>query len=124
MIDPQLSTIAPADLIAPIWFLACWFGYTLFADRPHRRPNLMQSMAAYRRLWMQRMLERDNRIVDSQIIGNLMRSASFFASTTLIIIGGLLAMLGAPEKVMAVLRDLPVAGAPSGMLWTPSCSCW
>ncbi len=74
-------------------------------------------MEAYRRLWMQRMLERDNRIVNSQIIGNLMRSASFFASTTLIIIGGLLAMLGAPEKVVAVLRDLPVAAAPSGRLW-------
>ena len=58
-------------------------------------------MEAYRRLWMRRMVERDNRIVDSQIVGNLMRSASFFASAPLIIIGALLAALGRSDPAVA-----------------------
>ena len=58
----------------------------------------MQRMHAYRRLWMRCMLERDNRMVDTQIIANLMRSASFFASTTMFIIAGLIAVLGAREQ--------------------------
>lgn len=50
---------------------------------------------------MQRMLERDNRIIDSNLVGHLMGSVSFFASTTIIIIGGLIAVLGATEKAIA-----------------------
>jgi uncharacterized membrane protein len=40
----------------------------------------MRRMHDYRRLWMTCMLARDNRMVDTQIIANLMRSASFFPS--------------------------------------------
>ena len=117
MTDPQLSEITPADLIAALWFFACWVGYALFADRLHGRPSLMRSMEAYRRLWMRQMLERDNRIVDSQIVGNLMRSASFFASTTLIIIGGLLAALGRSDQAVSLLNELPLAIRTSALLW-------
>jgi uncharacterized membrane protein len=117
MSDAALSGIALADIIAPVWFLACWAGYSLYADRAHAPPSLMQRMHDYRRLWMSCMLARDNRMVDTQIIANLMRSASFFASTTMFIIAGLLAVLGAREKAMAVLAELPFADeAPAG-LW-------
>ncbi len=109
MTDGSLTGIALADVVAPLWFLACWIGYTLYADRGHAPPNLMQRMHAYRRLWMRAMLARDNRMVDTQIIANLMRSASFFASTTMFIIAGLIAVLGAREKAMAVLAELPFA---------------
>jgi uncharacterized membrane protein len=118
MTDPQQAAIDAADLIAPAWFFACWLGYTLLADRTHaRRPSLMESMAAYRRLWMRRMLERDNRIIGSQIVGNLRRRASFFASTTLIIIGGMLAALGRPDQAVALLNELPLAIETSPLLW-------
>ena len=117
MTETQLTSIALADLIAPAWFLLCWFGYNLLADREHGRPSLQRSMHAYRQLWMARMLERDNRIVDSQIIGNLMSSASFFASTTVLILAGLIAVLGARPAAMAVLAELPFAIDPSPLLW-------
>jgi len=117
MTETQLASIALADLIAPAWFLLCWFGYNLLADREHGRPSLQRSMHAYRQLWMARMLERDNRIVDSQIIGNLMSSASFFASTTVLILAGLIAVLGARPAAMAVLAELPFAIDPSPLLW-------
>jgi len=41
-------------------------------------------------LWMRSMLMRDNRIADSSLIGHVIHSASFFASTSLIAIGALL----------------------------------
>lgn len=106
-----------ADLIAPIWFALCWAGYTWYADREQRRPSLMQTMHRYRRLWMRSMLGRDNRMVDVQIIGNLMRSASFFASTAMFIIGGLVAVLGARVQAMDLLRELPFVAESPPLLW-------
>ena len=117
MTELSLPDIGPADLIAPVWFLACWIGYTLYADRARGRPSLMRRMHEYRRLWMKCMLARDNRMVDTQIIANLMRSASFFASTTMFIIAGLIAVLGARDKAMAVLAELPFAVEARRLLW-------
>lgn len=117
MPELPLSRIALADLIGPIWFLLCWFGYTWFADRAHGRPSLMQRMHEYRRIWMRCMLARDNRMVDAQIIANLMRSVSFFASTTMFIIAGLIAVLGARAEAMAVLAELPFAIETSALVW-------
>ena len=117
MTDAWLTTIPLADLIAPAFFLLAWVGYALYADRSHDRPNLMRRMHDYRREWMRCMLERDNRMVDTQIIANLMRSASFFASTTMFIIAGLIAVLGAREQARAVLADLPFAVDSAPQLW-------
>jgi uncharacterized membrane protein len=117
MTDAWLATIPLADLVAPAFFLLAWAGYALYADREHRRPNLMQRMHEYRREWMRCMLERDNRMVDTQIIANLMSSASFFTSTSMFIIAGLIAVLGAREQAMAVLAELPFAVASPPQLW-------
>ena len=42
---------------------------------------------------MLEMLRRENRIVDIQIVGNLLNGAAFFASTTILAVGGLFALL-------------------------------
>ncbi|MEM7044323.1 MAG: DUF599 domain-containing protein [Pseudomonadota bacterium] len=106
-----------ADLVAPMWFLTIWLGYTWFADRERDVRNLTTVMRDYRLLWMRRMLDREVRMVDTQILGNLMRSMSFFASTTMFIIAGLVAVLGAREKAMAVLQELPFTVNSSTILW-------
>jgi uncharacterized membrane protein len=109
--------ISLADVIAPLWFAGSWVLYTLYADRLQGRRTLMQTMHAYRRVWVHRMLERDNRMVDTQIIANLMSSVSFFASTTLFVLAGLIAVLGAQGDAMAVIRDLPFAAETPPLLW-------
>jgi uncharacterized membrane protein len=43
------------------------------------------------------------------VIQNLSTSPSFFASTTILIIGGLLAVLGTTEKASELVRELPFA---------------
>lgn len=104
---PPLNII---DMLALAWFLLCWTGYTWLANyRSKTTRSLMRVTHCYREIWMRRLLERENRIVDSTLLGNLMRSVAFFASTTIIIIGGLIAMLGASDKVIGIITELPFA---------------
>ncbi len=109
--------LAWLDLVAMAWFLLAWLGYGGLADRARGPRNLASVMHDYRRLWLRRMLERENRMVDMQIIGNLMSSVSFFASTAMFIIAGLMAVLGARSQAMAVLAELPFTVRTSPLLW-------
>lgn len=110
--------LTPLDFAALAWFFLCWLGYSRFADHGERRERSMTAvMGGYRRQWMMAMLRRDNRILDSQILGNLLTGASFFASTTIFAIGGLVALLGASDQATAVLAELPLVARTSPVLW-------
>ena len=71
--------------------------------------SLNARMNDYRAVWMQRLLERDIRIVDTQILAALHNGTAFFASTTLIAIGGALTLLRSTDDLLAVLSALPVS---------------
>jgi uncharacterized membrane protein len=109
-----LDQVAWPDVVAPAFFLLCWAGYSTYADGPMGgRRSLMARIHELRRIWMRRMLARDNRIGDMQVVMILAQSNAFFASTSLLIIGGCLAILGAREQAMTVLADIPgVADTP------------
>ncbi|TBU74113.1 DUF599 domain-containing protein [Phytopseudomonas daroniae] len=104
-------------LLAVLWFVICWGGYTRYAQVKGRTtPCLASVLHLYREDWMRRMLLRDNRIADANVIGNLERNASFFASSTLIILAGILTVLGASDRAVSLLADLPfVQVASRGM---------
>ena len=102
------------NLFAACWFVACWGGYTRYASWKARDTACLASvMHLYREDWMRRMLLRDNRIADANVIGNLERNASFFASSTLIILAGILTVLGASDRAVSLLADLPFVQAAS-----------
>ncbi|MCC7547627.1 MAG: DUF599 domain-containing protein [Burkholderiales bacterium] len=106
------------DLLALAWFFSIWIGYADFARRRSQRvPSLMSVMREYRREWWARIVEREMRIVDTSIAAHLGNSATFFASTTLLILGGLLALLGTTDKVVAVVEGLPFNARASPELW-------
>src|SRR5690606_22154306 len=95
-------------LIAALWFALCWVGYTRYATWKGRdTPCLASVMHLYREDWMRRMLQRDNRIAEASVSANLGRNASFFASSTLIILAGVLTALGASERAVSLLAELP-----------------
>ena len=72
------------DFFAVGCVLVSWAGYGFYAERSNAaRVNLVGGMAARRREWMRRMLLRENRMVDIQIVNALMRSGRFFASTAI-----------------------------------------
>jgi len=105
------------DIIAVAWLLLCWIGYTFYSERGSAGGNLIGVMARHRERWMTEMLSRENRIVDIQIINSALNNATFFASTAILILAGLFAVLGTLEDVIAVVRDIPFAVKTSRALW-------
>ena len=114
---PQLD-LSVLDYAALVWFLTCWAGFSVFAD--HSRWSARSTsgiMTGYRRRWMHVMVHRENRIVDSNILGNLLHGVAFFASTSILAIGGVIAMLGASDKAIKIIADLPFTAATSRLAW-------
>lgn len=105
------------DLIALAVFALCWFGYDWFANhRSSKRPSLLTVMNRHRERWFEQALKRENRVVDSSLLSNLMNSATFFSSTTVIALGGLLALFGSVEKSAEIFESLPFAQRSSQQL--------
>jgi uncharacterized membrane protein len=101
-------TVTWLDVAAFLFFIIAWVGYATFATRHGRNvPSLHTSMDGYRRTWMVRMIERDNRMVDVNIMRNLTRSSQFFASTTMLVLGALIALLGYVQQALDVVSGLP-----------------
>jgi uncharacterized membrane protein len=110
----------PLDAIALAIFFACWAGYTAVVDRVPsiQRNSVIAAMDEHRRRWMIALLNRENRISDTAIIGNLMNSTGFLANTSIFILAGLVALLGSPDLGRRVLAALPFAEAPaSDIAW-------
>lgn len=107
------------DAVAVLWFFVWWIGYARFAEwHGKRAPSLLSAMVMYRRDWWERLLMRELRMIDTAIIASLSNTSTFFASTTLLILGGLLALLGTTEKVVAVVQGLPFKARPAtAELW-------
>ena len=111
----QMTT---ADWIALACFAAGWWGYPWYAHwRAQSRPSLNALMNAYRRQWMMQVLAREGRIVDSSILANLANSATFFSSTTILILGGLLALIDNSAPMLAALGKLPYAHRMTAEMW-------
>ncbi|WP_137935778.1 DUF599 domain-containing protein [Chitinivorax sp. B] len=109
-----MNYLSISDWLALAFFFACWFGYGYFADRETENGrSLTHYIQAHRLQWMQRLLLRDNRITDSALVGNLINSVSFFATTSMYIIAGILALMGTSEQVMSFVAELPLS--PGGI---------
>ena len=109
-----MNDIALIDYVALGWFVVCWLGYNYLADHSKWRVrSVSAAMDRYRTDWMRAMLQRDLRVIDTTILGNILTGTGFFASTTILVAGGLIAALGAGETAVAVLRDLPFVAPTS-----------
>lgn len=106
---PHLSAV---DWVSLAVFVASWAGYAWYSEHSRQGAGgLNRTSQQYRLLWAYRMLEREVRVMDSTLVGNLMTSVSFYANTTIYIIAGLVAALGASDKLVSFTADLPFAGA-------------
>lgn len=113
-----LSLLPWTDWLALAWFFVAWVGYALFArKRSASSMSLLAVTNQYRRLWMLQTTGRDVRVVDGIVIQNLSTSPSFFASTTILIIGGLLALLGTTDKATELVREIPFAARTSALVF-------
>lgn len=95
------------DILALAWFSLVWTGYTLYAKRKAKVVSCLSfEMRRKRNHWMQQMLRRDNKMADVGLISTLERNVSFFASSCLLILAGLLTVLTSSERLSHVLSGL------------------
>ncbi len=107
-----LPHLAATDWVSLALFFACWAGYAWYSEHSQwGAGGLIRTSQNYRLTWAYRMLEREMRVTDSTLIGNLMSSVSFYANTTIYIIAGLVAALGAADKLINFTADLPFSNA-------------
>ena len=106
------------DWLALLFLMVVWVAYQWHADYGTTgRPRVGREMDRYMREWIARMVERDNRMVDVNVLRNLTRSSQFFASTTMFILGALVALMGYAEQAASVVAQLPFAEQVSRRLW-------
>ena len=101
------------DLAALAFFAFAWTIYHMSIERGvGDRTGLNHLMDGYRRRWMQEMSERDSRIVDSAIMGSLQNGTAFFASTSLIAIGGVATLLRTTDDVLRIFSEISLGLVP------------
>ena len=102
------------DWVAVVLFFAGWVGYASFAKRRSEvQPSVLASTNRERRRWMLQATWRDNRVIDGVVVQSMSASPAFFASTTILIIGGLLAVLSTTDKASEFVREVPFAARTS-----------
>lgn len=112
MVDSFPLTAADASALA--FFLAMWGVYALAIDgRLFSRKSLTVAMNRQREAWMRTMAQRELRMIDTSIMIGLQQGTAFFASTSLIALGGSLALLQQTDRVLVVLADLPLVAPPA-----------
>ena len=110
------------DILAVGFFMLEWSVYAVTLEHTaYGRDSLSARMHAYREVWIRRLLERQTRMVDMQIMASLQNGTAFFASTSLLAIGGALALLRSTNDALAMLRALPIDLSPSPALWEIKC---
>ena len=110
------------DILAVGFFILEWTVYSLTLENTaYGRDSLSARVHAYREIWMRRMLGREARMVDTQIMASLQNGTAFFASSSLFAIGGALALLRSTNEALAVFRDLPINITPTPALWETKC---
>ncbi len=112
-----IGALSLLDWAALIGYFVAWVGYAQFARRRAMvQPSLLAASNRVRRQWMLQATYREVRVIDGVVVQSLSASPSFFASTSLLIVGGLLAALGASEQAGSLLKELPFAARTTTLL--------
>ena len=110
--------LSALDIVGLVLFLMAWSSYHVFVEQlPMGRRALNNLMNEYRLRWMIEMQSREVRIVDSAIMSGLQSGTAFFASTSLLALGGALTLLRGADDAMRILSDLPFGAPASRALW-------
>lgn len=106
------------DAVALGFFIMSWLAYHLWIEPAQKRgQGLAYMMNLQRQQWMQRMSHREVRIVDTAIMNGLQNGTAFFASTSLLAIGGAATLLRATDDVLKLFSDLPFGFVATRGLW-------
>ncbi len=114
--DFHLGPFGLSDLLALSFALGLWLGIGFLVENPPAwRVSVSKLMERYRHDWMVEFVTRQPRIFDATMIDNLRQSVAFFVSASMIAIGGGIAMIGNPEMLLAIARDLTLPTEMAGL---------
>ncbi len=98
------------DSIALVFFVVGWWTYSWVLESSRfRSKSIAAVMSQYRSKWMQVMSGREVRMLDSQLQAALMQGVGFLASTAVLMVGVLTAMLGFADGSLDIAGYLPQA---------------
>lgn len=111
------ALFGPADYAGVLFLLISWFGLSFWIEHPGSKwPSVTVIMADYRRAWMRELVTREPRVFDAMLLSSLRQGTSFFASTSVIGIGGVLALIGNTDRLQIFAADLTLTDAPA-VIW-------
>lgn len=110
--------LSPVDLLALVFFVAGWACYSSALASARFRPRtIAHLMSRQRARWMLVMARRDPRMLDSMLQASLMQGVGFLASTAVLMVGVLTAMLGFADEALDVAGFLPQSLAMPTANW-------
>jgi len=114
-----VSNYSILNIFSVVWFFIAWLGYARFAKYKAKRGYHLSSVLNLQRLaWMEQLLKRDQRIMDAALVANLERNVSFLASTSILVLAGLLTALGVADSIDTMLQALPFYQTQAdSMIW-------
>ena len=105
------------DWIALVLFFTAWLGYGPILGLIARRSgSLNDDMLIVRDSWMTAMTHREMRLIDSQLMGHSINSASFFASTNLLLIAAVAGILFGGENALKGFAAVGAEAVPMKIL--------
>ena len=105
----RLALFSPLDFTAVVVLFALWLLIGWQIENPKAKHlSVSRIMAGYRHEWMRQMITRQPRIFDAQTISTLRQATSFFASTSMIALGAVLALIGNSDSLVGLAEDLVV----------------
>ncbi|MCB6179133.1 DUF599 domain-containing protein [Rhodobacter sp. Har01] len=109
MFSDLVLALSLPEIAALCGLLFAWLGSGWLIEHPPARyPSVSLLMQEYRRDWMRTFVTRNPRIFDATLIDSLRQGTAFFASASMIAIGGGLALIGNSATVEALAQDLPL----------------
>lgn len=107
-----------ADSAAAAVFIACWLAYQPMVARMNGGQGAINvDMIAVREAWLRRLVARENRIADASLLGHQLSTASFFASTNLLIVVAAAGLLFGGVSALENIRGLRIiAPAPDWLI--------
>lgn len=112
------AALSPLDMAALAVFAIAWFGYEPLLKAAWRGRGVINSdMTVVRARWMRNMAGHESRFMDGQLLGHALNSASFFASSNLILIAATAGALFGGESTFRSASSLLVLKTTSRLLF-------
>ena len=103
------------DTLAVIFFLLFWLGYEPFLQALGKKSGLItKDLTVVRHAWMREAVLRDQKLLDSNLLGHAINSSTHFSSASLILIAAVAGAIFSGHAPVNAVRQLGIE--TSGLL--------